>query len=85
MTLTIDKAGRLLIPKGIRESLHLASGTKLNLEIVGDKLQLSEAPLEAKIERRGSRRVIAGWEAFDATKAIHEMRRAQADRLEGPR
>lgn len=59
-TTTMDKSGRLVLPKIIREKLHLTSSAKLKIEVVGDKIQLSEAPVEARIERRGKRRVIMG-------------------------
>ncbi|MCW5560190.1 MAG: AbrB/MazE/SpoVT family DNA-binding domain-containing protein [Verrucomicrobiae bacterium] len=83
-TATMDKSGRLVLPRKIREQLRLTSTAKLNIEVVGDKIQLSEAPAEPRVERRGKRRVIAGWEGFEADKAVNEARRAQIGRLEAP-
>ncbi len=40
-TLTLDKRGRLLMPKAAREKLHLREGSKLWLKVVGDKLKLT--------------------------------------------
>jgi AbrB family looped-hinge helix DNA binding protein len=39
-TLTIDSAGRIVIPKAIREALHLTSGDTLALESDGESVIL---------------------------------------------
>ena len=38
--LTIDKAGRIVIPKHLREELHLEPGDSLDLENVGEQITL---------------------------------------------
>lgn len=49
-TLTIDKAGRVVIPKRLRDQLHLAAGDSLQLESSGDAITLrpvhETAPLQ---------------------------------------
>ena len=48
--LTIDKAGRVVIPKPLREELHLAAGDSLQLESAGGAITLrplhETAPLQ---------------------------------------
>ena len=83
-TLVMDKAGRVVLPKPIRDRMHLRTGSKLRVEIVGDKLELTQEVPEVKIVKRGKRRVIIGWAGFDAAKAVREMRADQADRLDAP-
>ena len=39
-TLTIDKAGRVIIPKPLREALHLSPGDSLTLDSSGDQITL---------------------------------------------
>ena len=80
-TLTLDKAGRLVLPKLIRDRLHLRAGAKLRLEVVGEKLELTQEAAEVKIVKRGKRRVIVGWEGFDAAQAVREAREDYLDRL----
>ena len=50
MKLTIDKAGRVVIPKPLRDELHLAAGDSLQLESSGDAITLrpihETAPLQ---------------------------------------
>jgi AbrB family looped-hinge helix DNA binding protein len=38
--LTIDKAGRIVIPKALREELHLEPGDALDLETAGEHITL---------------------------------------------
>lgn len=83
-TITIDKAGRLVLPKAMRDKLCLRAGSRLTADIVGDKIELAEEVPEVRIERRGKRRVIVGWEGFDAAKAVREMREDEVARLNAP-
>jgi AbrB family looped-hinge helix DNA binding protein len=39
-TLTIDKAGRVIIPKPLREALRLSPGDSLTLDSSGDQITL---------------------------------------------
>ncbi|WP_133793909.1 AbrB/MazE/SpoVT family DNA-binding domain-containing protein [Prosthecobacter fusiformis] len=82
--LTLDSSGRLVLPKPFRDKMHLQAGAKLRLDMVGDKLELSQEEEDVKVVRRGKRRVIVGWEGFDAAKAVREMRKDQVERLEAP-
>jgi AbrB family looped-hinge helix DNA binding protein len=40
MRLTIDKAGRVVIPKPLREELHLEPGDSLEMETAGEQITL---------------------------------------------
>lgn len=41
MVVTIDKAGRVVVPKPLRDLLHLEPGQELELEVIEGGLQLS--------------------------------------------
>lgn len=83
--LTLDKAGRLVLPKPMREKLHLREGAKLKAEIVGDKIELEQEVEEGKIVRsKDGLPVIVGWKGFDAAKAVREMREDQVAKLDAP-
>ena len=45
--LTLDKAGRVVLPKAIRDRLQLAPGDDLNLETEGDRITLH--PVRQKV------------------------------------
>ena len=81
---TLDKAGRLILPKKIRDRLNLHAHSRLSVEIMGDKIELSPEAPEVTLVRQGNRRVIVGWEGFNATEAVREMREDQVNRLDAP-
>lgn len=83
MTATLDKAGRIVLPKKLREKLHLKPGAKFNIEVVGDKIEIEEEVPKPRIVRKRGVRVIMGWEGFDAVKAIKEMREEREEKLAG--
>lgn len=39
-TISIDKAGRLVLPKAIREKFHLQGGAQVEVQTVGDHIEL---------------------------------------------
>jgi hypothetical protein len=41
VTFTVDKAGRIILPKQLRESMHIVPGSKLKGEFAGGLLQVS--------------------------------------------
>jgi AbrB family looped-hinge helix DNA binding protein len=45
----IDKAGRIVVPKKLRDALHLTPGTRLIVERSGDMLTLVPNTIEAKL------------------------------------
>jgi AbrB family looped-hinge helix DNA binding protein len=50
--ITIDAAGRLVIPKSIRERLHLTAGTRLHISEEGDHLVISPLRPEPELVER---------------------------------
>lgn len=57
MQVTIDAAGRLVIPKPLRERIGLTPGTVLELNEVGDHLEVRPAGRQVRIELVGGRPV----------------------------
>ena len=85
MTITLGKAGRLVVPKPVRDRLHLREGTRLKVEVSGEAFSCSAEDEPVKIERRpDGLPVVVGWEGFDAAKAVREAREEQLDRLARP-
>lgn len=82
-TITMDGAGRLVLPKPIRDKLHLRAGARLSVKVTADKVELSPEPdADVRIERRGKRLVIVGGSTFDAAAAIKADREARDAAIE---
>jgi AbrB family looped-hinge helix DNA binding protein len=45
----IDKAGRIVVPKKLRDELHLTPGTRLKIERAGDTVMLMPSSDEAHL------------------------------------
>jgi AbrB family looped-hinge helix DNA binding protein len=58
MKLTIDKAGRVVIPAHIRERLGLVPGTELDVEVDDLSVRLVRSVPKPRLERVGSRWVV---------------------------
>lgn len=51
---TIDEAGRIVLPKEIREEAHLEPGTEVRVTLHTDgRLEIEPEPVEVKIVRKG--------------------------------
>jgi len=48
-TVEIDKAGRIVVPKKLRDALHLTPGTRLIIERSGDRFILVPLANEARL------------------------------------
>jgi AbrB family looped-hinge helix DNA binding protein len=48
-TVEIDKAGRIVVPKKLRDALHLIPGTRLQIDRYGNNLTLMPSATEAQL------------------------------------
>lgn len=94
MTVTIDKFGRVLIPKHVRTRIGVQAGDRLVLEVSDTygSLELHPAPVESAVK---SRIVITDWgwpvivtepatmEDFDVVEAIRQDREERANKVMG--
>ena len=75
-TITIDSAGRFILPKAIRDRLHLRAGSKMKVDVIADKIELTPQPDEnVRLVRKGKRLIVIGVKGpFDAVEAIKAAR-----------
>ncbi len=53
MKTTIDRAGRLVVPKEIRREARLAPGAPLEVRWRNGRIEIEPAPLPVRLQRRG--------------------------------
>jgi AbrB family looped-hinge helix DNA binding protein len=53
MKTTIDRAGRLVVPKRIREEAGLSPGSELTIRVADGRIEIEPAPLEVRLVKRG--------------------------------
>ena len=53
METTIDSAGRLVIPKAIRQQVGIRPGMSLDVRVREGRIEIEPVPLKIKLERRG--------------------------------
>lgn len=85
-TITIDNAGRIVLPKPLRDKFRLKGGSKLRIESVGDHLELipedagNTSPL---VKKNGLLVVAASGTSCDALEALHAEREEREDDIIG--
>lgn len=57
MVATIDKAGRIVVPKRLRDELGFKPGQQLELSAVDGRLEVEHPTTPMRLERRGERLV----------------------------
>lgn len=79
---TLDRVGRIVLPSEVRRRLNLSAGSRLRLEIVAERIELTpEAGPPPALVRKGKRLVLPpSGESFDAAAATRVERDAQARR-----
>lgn len=82
ITVTIDHAGRIVLPAALRRQLNLVAGAQLRVDVVAQRLELTPQPANATPDfgRSASGRPVLPADAgpFDAAAATRADRDAQA-------
>ena len=53
MRTTIDKAGRIVVPKAMRDELGLSGGSDVEIALVDGHIEIEPATTPVRLERRG--------------------------------
>ena len=77
----IDQTGRIVLPKEVRRRLNLGPGTRLLLDVVAQRIELTPQPDADLLVTPGKRTVPRPTgQAFDAAHATRDEREAQVRR-----
>ncbi len=79
MRTTIDGAGRLVVPKPIRDAAGIRAGAELEIRVSDGRIEIEPAPLDVKLVKRGSLTVAVPRERVPPLS--DETVRATRDRL----
>ena len=81
--ISIDQAGRIVLPREVRRQLNLGPGSRLRVAVVAERIELTPEPEPdpALVSAPSKRKVLqATGTAFDAAAATRAERDAQARR-----
>ncbi len=54
MKTTIDRAGRLVVPKSIREAAGILPGSELTIRVADGRIEIEPAPLDVRLVKKGT-------------------------------
>ena len=83
---TIDSAGRVLIPKAVRDELRMGPGDRLDLELEDDHVVLRPARSGTSIRKENGIWVFRsghGISSAETEKALHDLRQARVRSTRG--
>jgi AbrB family looped-hinge helix DNA binding protein len=78
--LTIDRAGRIVIPKPLREELHLGPGDSLEMETVGEQITLRPVRGTGPLTKEHGVWVFRSGEPLPASATDHIMELLREER-----
>jgi AbrB family looped-hinge helix DNA binding protein len=81
--ITMDSAGRIVLPSEVRRRLNLQPGARLRWSVLAERIELTpEVQADTEFAASPSRRKVlpATGKAFDAAGAVREERASQARR-----
>jgi AbrB family looped-hinge helix DNA binding protein len=82
VTVQIDRAGRVVLPKKLRERFRLQGGDTLSLEVKGDAIQLRPQKSKTRLERvNGVLVLVTEMSLPEGTDLVSEVREERLDQI----
>ena len=81
METTLDRFGRVVIPKHVRDNMGLEAGTILQIEKEGKKIVLHPVQREPQVMEKKGILVFTGTSVGDVGFALHEHRKNRLKKM----
>ena len=81
METTLDRFGRIVIPKDVRDDMGLEPGAVLQIEKKGEKFVLQPVQDEPQVMEKKGLLVFTGSAVGDVGAALHEHRRSRLKKI----
>ncbi len=81
METTIDRFGRIVIPKDLRDDMGLEAGAVLQIEKEGEKIVLQPVQGEPQVMEKKGVLVFTGTAVGDVGAALHEHRKRRLKKI----
>jgi AbrB family looped-hinge helix DNA binding protein len=81
METTLDRFGRIVIPKDVRDDMGLEAGTVLQIEKDGERIVLQPIQGEPQVLEKKGILVFTGTAVGDVEAALHEHRKKRIRNL----
>ena len=81
METTLDRFGRIIIPKNVRDDMGLEAGVVFQIQKQGEKIVLQPLQGEAQVVERDGILVFTGVAVGDVSQTLHEHRRGRLKRI----
>lgn len=88
LTATVDKSGRIVIPKHLRDRLELHPGTAVSVRLRDDAVVVKRAARQPAIVRKDgvlvfTGRLKKGYSAQDIIRAVDRLRHERMEQIAG--
>jgi AbrB family looped-hinge helix DNA binding protein len=81
METTLDRFGRIVIPKDVRDDMGLEAGAILQIEKKGEKIVLQPVQDEPQVMEKKGILVFTGTAVGDVGAALHEHRKSRLKKM----
>ena len=81
MEATLDRFGRIVIPKDVRDDMGLEAGAVFQIEKEGEKIILQAVHGEPKIKEKNGILVFTGRPVGDVEAALHQHRKRRIKKM----
>jgi AbrB family looped-hinge helix DNA binding protein len=81
METTLDRFGRIIIPKNVRDDMGLEAGAVLQIEKEGERIVLQPVHGEPRITEKKGILVFTGTAVGDVGSALHEHRKRRLKKM----